>query len=98
MLSATAPLPLHWMVIDAGAITNLDFTAACVVRQTVQHLHEQGTGFAIAHVRADLRPDLNRHHVTELVGPSNIYDVLHEAVADLRGKEPQLQAVQESHS
>lgn len=89
MLSATAPRPLHWVVIDAGAITNLDFTAASVMRDAVQHLHEQGVGFAIAHVRADLRPDLNRHHVTELVGPSDIYDVLHEAVADLRGKLPQ---------
>jgi sulfate permease, SulP family len=98
MLSATAPKPLHWMVIDAGAITNLDFTAANVVREVVQHLHEQGVGLAIAHVRADLRPDLNRHRVTELVGPSRIYDVLHDAVADLRDKLPQLQAIQESHS
>jgi sulfate permease, SulP family len=98
MLSATAPPPLHWVVIDAGAITNLDFTAARVVREVVQHLHEEGVGFAMAHVRADLRPDLNRHHVTELVGAGDIYDVLHEAVADLRGKLPQLQAIQESHS
>jgi high affinity sulfate transporter 1 len=98
MLSATAPPPLHWVVIDAGAITNMDFTAACVVRQTVQHLREQGIGFAIAHVRADLKPDLKRHHVTELVGPDNIYDVLHEAVADLRAKAPQWEATPQERS
>lgn len=98
MLSATAPQPLHWVVVDAGAITNLDFTAARAVREVVQHLHEQGIGFAIAHVRADLKPDLKRHHVIEIVGPSYIYDVLHKAVDDLRGKQPQLETIPGSRS
>jgi sulfate permease, SulP family len=88
MLSSTAPAPLHWLVIDAGAITNLDFTAARVVLEVFRELSAQGTGMVFAHVRADLRPDLTRHHVTEAIGPAEIYDVLHEAVADLRHRLP----------
>ena len=88
MLSSTAPAPLHWLVIDAGAITNLDFTAARAVLDVFRELSAQGTGMVFAHVRADLRPDLIRHHVTEAIGPAEIYDVLHEAVADLRHRLP----------
>ena len=51
-------------------------------------LSADGTGVAFAHVRAGLRPDLDRHHVTETLGTSRIYDALHEAVADLRAKRP----------
>jgi sulfate permease, SulP family len=88
MLASTAPTPLHWIVVDAGAITDLDFSSARVVREVLQDLSADGTGMAFAHVRAGLRPDLDRHHVTEALGRANIYDALHEAVTDLRGKLP----------
>jgi sulfate permease, SulP family len=88
MLSSTAPTPLHWVVVDAGAMTNLDFTSARVVREVLEDLSAQGTGMAFAHVRADLKPDLDRHHLTEAIGPTRIYDALHDAVADLRSKLP----------
>jgi sulfate permease, SulP family len=88
MLARTAQPPLHWIVIDAGAITNVDFTAARVVREVVQDLTAQGTGFVLAHVRSDLEPDLDRHHLTEAIGPERIFDTLHEALAALRGKLP----------
>jgi len=88
MLASTATSPLHWIVVDAGAITDLDFTSARVVREVLQDLSADGTGMAFAHVRAGLRPDLDRHHVTEALGRANIYDALHEAVTDLRGKSP----------
>jgi sulfate permease, SulP family len=88
MLASTAPTPLHWVVVDAGAITNLDFTAARVVREVLRDLLAQGTGMALAHVRAELKPDLDRHHVTEAIGPARIYDALRDAVADVRNKVP----------
>jgi sulfate permease, SulP family len=88
MLASTAPAPLHWLVVDAGAITDLDFTAARVVREVLQDLLAGGIGMALAHVRAGLRPDLDRHHVTEAIGPARIFDALHDAVTELRGKLP----------
>jgi sulfate permease, SulP family len=88
MLAATAPSPLHWFVVDAGAITDIDFTSARVVREVLQDLASDGVGMAFAHVRAGLRPDLDRHHVTEVIGRARIFDALHYAVEELRGKLP----------
>jgi SulP family sulfate permease len=84
MLASTAPEPLHWIVVDAGAITDLDFTAARVVREVIQDLRARGTGMAFAHVRAGLRPDLDRHQLTETIGPAQIFDALHDAVIAVR--------------
>jgi sulfate permease, SulP family len=85
MLASSAPSPLHWLIVDAGAITNVDFTAACVVRELQKDLSAQGTGLVFAHVQSDLKPDLDRHHLTEVIG---IFDSLHEALAALRGTVP----------
>jgi hypothetical protein len=38
----------------------------------------------------DLKPDLDRHHLTEVIGLSRIFDSLHEALAALRGSAPLL--------
>jgi len=88
MLAASAPSPLHWLVVDAAAITNVDFTAARVVRELQKDLSVQGTGLVFAHVQSDLKPDLDRHHLSEVIGPSRIFDSLHEALAPLRGSVP----------
>jgi sulfate permease, SulP family len=88
MLAATAPSPLHWVVVDAGAITDMDFTSARVVREVLEDLAADGVGMAFAHVRAGLRPDLDRHHVTEVIGQARIFDALHFAVDELRSKLP----------
>jgi sulfate permease, SulP family len=88
MLAASAPSPLHWLIVDAGAITHVDFTAARVVCELQKDLAAQGTGLVLAHVQSDLRPDLDRHHLTEAIGPDRIFDSLHEALAALRGRVP----------
>ena len=66
MLAASAPSPLHWLIVDAGAITNVDFTAACLVRNIQKDLAAKGTGLVFAHVQSDLKPDLDRHHLDRI--------------------------------
>jgi MFS superfamily sulfate permease-like transporter len=85
MLASSAPSLLHWLIVDAGDITNVDFTAAGVVRELQKDLAAQGTGLVFAHVQSDLKPDLDRHHLTEVIP---IFDSLHEALAALRGTVP----------
>jgi sulfate permease, SulP family len=89
MLAASAPTPLHWLIVDAGAITNVDFTAALIVREVAKNLAAQGVGLVFAHVQSDLKPDLDRHHLIEAIGSDRIFDSLHEALAALRGKTPE---------
>jgi SulP family sulfate permease len=83
MLASTSPSPLHWLIVDAGAITHVDFTAARVVCELQKDLAAQGTGLVFAHVQSDLKPDLDRHHLTEVIGANRIFDSLHEALAAL---------------
>ncbi|MGB7435429.1 MAG: SulP family inorganic anion transporter [Candidatus Acidiferrum sp.] len=86
MLADSAPSPLRWVIVDAGAITNVDFTAARVAREVVEDLRAHGTELVLAHVESDLKPDLDRHYLTETIGPTRIFDTLHEALAAVRGK------------
>ena len=80
-LVGPAPSPVHWLVVDAGAITRVDYTAARVVRELQQDLAHRGVSLVLAHVQSDLRPDLDRHGLAELIGPTRIFDSLHEALA-----------------
>ena len=50
--------------VVAGAITNVDYTAAHAVRELQRDLAGRGTGLVLAHVQSDLKPDLDRHRLT----------------------------------
>jgi SulP family sulfate permease len=83
-LVGPAPSPVRWLLVDAGAITQVDYTAARVVRQLQEDLAERGVSLLLAHVESDLRSDLDRHGLTDVVGPTRIFDSLHQAIATLR--------------
>jgi len=80
-----APTKVRWLVVDAGPITRIDYTAARVARQLHEDLARRGIRLAFAHVEPSLRDDLDRHHLTEAIGPVRIFDTLHEAVAVIHG-------------
>jgi MFS superfamily sulfate permease-like transporter len=81
LLVGPPPSPLRWVVVDAGAIIQVDYTAARVVRELHDDLARRGVELVFAHVQSDLRPDLDRHHLTEVIGGNRIFDSLHEALA-----------------
>ena len=81
--------PRAWCVIvDAGAITHVDYTAARAVIELQADLAKENIELVFAHVQSDLKPDLDRHHLTEAIGPSRIFDTLREAIATVRGRHP----------
>jgi sulfate permease, SulP family len=80
LLVGPAPSSLRWLVVDAGAITHVDYTAARVVRELQKDLARDGVELVFAHVQSDLKPDLDRHHLTEVIGANRIFDSLHQAV------------------
>jgi MFS superfamily sulfate permease-like transporter len=77
--------PARWLVVDAGPITRVDYTAARIVRQLRDDLALRGAQLAFAHVGSDLRADLDRHHLTEAIGPERLFETLHEALAVIHG-------------
>jgi SulP family sulfate permease len=71
---------LRWLLVDAGAITNVDYTAAQVIRELLQDLSDNNVALVLAHVQSGLRPDLDRHHLTGIIGANHIFDTLHQAL------------------
>jgi sulfate permease, SulP family len=86
LVGAASP-KVRWLIVDAEAITNIDYTAARMVRQLHAHLMQSGVEFAFARMATSLRSDLIRHRLVEVIGPSRIYPRLHEAVAAFAARE-----------
>ena len=75
-----APEPVRWLVIEADAITNLDYTAARVVLTLIQELAREKVGIAFGRVSASLRADMDRHGVTAALGADKLFGSRHEAL------------------
>jgi sulfate permease, SulP family len=80
--SLVGPVPsaVRWLVVDAEAITNIDFTAARVVRELHRDMVQCGVILGFARVSVSLRSDLDRHRLTEVIGPEYLFDRLHDAI------------------
>ena len=72
---------MNWLVVDAGAITSVDYSAARVLRDLQQDLIRRGTALVLVHAESSLRADLHRHRLIEVIGADHIFDTLHEALA-----------------
>jgi SulP family sulfate permease len=79
-LVGPSPTSVHWLIVDAEAITNVDYTAARVVQELKKDLTSAGVVFGFARVPWNTRADFDRHHLTETIGPSLIFNRLHDAV------------------
>jgi len=75
------PSAVKWVVVDAEAMTHLDYTAARILQGLEKNLTEAGIKLAFARMPWDLRSDFDRHHVTEVIGPDRLFNKLHEATA-----------------
>jgi SulP family sulfate permease len=71
---------LRWVIVDAEATTNMDFTAARVVRELAADLKERGVTLVFARVQQSLKADLDRHGVTEALRPEHVFVRLHDAM------------------
>jgi MFS superfamily sulfate permease-like transporter len=84
-----APASVHWFVVDAGAITNIDYSAAQSLRDLLDDLVRQKVNMIFARVRPSLRSDMGRHRVTAAISETRIFATLHEALAAVRGSAPE---------
>ena len=79
-LAGPSPSPLRWLIIDAEAITNVDYSAAAVVRELKRELTARGVALVFARVYPALQRDLDRHHITETLGEEHLFPRLHDAL------------------
>jgi high affinity sulfate transporter 1 len=81
-----AATPVNWLVVDAGAITSVDYSAAHVLRDLQQDLVRRSIALVLVHTESSLRADLHRHRLNDLIGADHVFDTLHEALAAISGQ------------
>ena len=84
VLVERAPTPVRWFIVDAGAITDIDYSAAQSLRDLLDNLGRQGVDVVFARVSSYLRSDMDRHGITATIGEPQIFTTLHEAIAAVR--------------
>jgi high affinity sulfate transporter 1 len=84
VLVERAPTPVRWFIVDAGAITDIDYSAAQSLRDLLDNLGRQGVDVVFARVSSYLRSDMDRHGITAAIGEPQIFTTLHEAIAAVR--------------
>jgi sulfate permease, SulP family len=72
--------PLRWMVLDAAAIGDVDYTAAAVLTRVIEHLRKRHIRFAVSSVLGPVREQLDRYGISAALGPGSYYDTPGEAL------------------
>ncbi|OAI21843.1 transporter [Methylomonas lenta] len=76
-----APNPVRWFVVDAGAMTDIDYSAARCVRDLCDELTRREIKLVFGRVNSYLRADMNRHGIISATGEALIFSTMHEAIA-----------------
>src|SRR5262249_23595746 len=79
--------PVRWLVVDAGALTSVAYTAARVLKGVPPDLARAGVPSAVVHAPPSLRSDFDRHRLTDVIGAQSIFESLHEPLAAI-GRQP----------
>ena len=80
-LVAHVPTPIHCFIVDAGAITDIDYSAAQSLLELLEDLERQKVSMVFGRVNYYLRSDMDRHGITAAIGEGCIFPTLHEAIA-----------------
>jgi MFS superfamily sulfate permease-like transporter len=73
-LVTESPSPVRWLVVDAGAITGIDYSAGRALKELQQDLAKHDVVLALARVCDSLRQDLDRHELTQLIGVNRLFE------------------------
>jgi SulP family sulfate permease len=71
------------LVLEAGAIFDIDYSGGETVKQVFNELHDRGVTFAICDLQPAVREELDRYGVTELIGEDAYFESAGEALAAL---------------
>ena len=72
--------PLRWLVLDAAAIGDVDYTAAAALLRVIEHLRKRHVRFAVSSALAPVRRQLDRYSISAALGPGGYYDTPGEAL------------------
>lgn len=82
---ANSKAPLSRIIIDAGAITDIDFTGSLTLKQVQGELAEHDITLVFADVMSSVKRKLDRYGITEVVGEDAFYRTVGIAVKAYSG-------------
>jgi SulP family sulfate permease len=68
-----SPVPVRWLVIDASAVTGVDFSAGRALAELHQDLAKAGVVLALARIQVRRDGDLERMGLVKLIGANRIF-------------------------
>jgi sulfate permease, SulP family len=87
-LVGPSPTTIRWVIVDGEAITNLDYSAARVVEELHKNLADACVMLGFARLPWNTKADFDRHHLTEAIGPTWIFNRLHDALDAYEKEQP----------
>ncbi len=78
---AEAPTPTSWVVVTAEPITDVDITAADVLAELDEALHQAGMELCFAEMKGPVKDRLKRYGLFTELGTENFFPTIGQAVA-----------------
>ena len=88
-----APTPVRWFVVEAAAISDLDYSAARSLSDLFRELERRDVNIAFARVGLYLKADMTRHGLLEILDEGRLFPTLHGALAAVRQPQQPTQPV-----
>jgi sulfate permease, SulP family len=83
-LADDADPALRWIVLDAAAMSHVDYTGGVTVHQTASELRDRGVQLVVAGASDKVRYQLGRYDLEELIPPDQWYNEPTDAVEAYR--------------
>ncbi|MBN3950898.1 MAG: SulP family inorganic anion transporter [Nostoc sp. NMS7] len=80
-LAKSAESPVQWFILEARAITGIDYSASETVRDVVKELSLQNITFVLSGLSPEVKVQFDRDELTDLIGANRFFNHLEEALA-----------------
>lgn len=81
-----AELPLQWFILEARAITQIDYSAAGAIRDVAKELATRHVTLIVSGLAPDVKLQFDRDGLTNLIGTDRFFNHLEDALAVVPGE------------
>jgi SulP family sulfate permease len=81
MLADTSTAPLEWFCLDLAATSDIDYSGGETLTQMCGELHDYGVRLVLSEAMPDVRAELDRYGITELMGADAYFPTVAAAMA-----------------
>jgi sulfate permease, SulP family len=87
-LVKSAEPPIKYFILEARAITEIDYSASLTFRDLVKELSIRNVAFIVSGLSPDVKKQFDKDGLTDLIGPNKFFNHLEEALKALPKSQP----------